>query len=183
MSHHGSRLKLSSPRHPIHACPFVRCVVVVLFTRLLFLSVPLLFFQTFQMSSSEFHEKFKSKNLRDFRLGTVASSDHETPLTGYEPNWDMNLVDTEELDLAATSDIYWQHTLDNNTSRNDPDVDDNQLAKYLAGVVDSTGKPVAQRSSKGQFSWDTRNLKSAQNQFPVVSRPEMICQLGGFCPN
>ena len=33
------------------------------------------------MSSSEFHEKFKSKNLRDFRLGTVASSDHETPLT------------------------------------------------------------------------------------------------------
>ena len=50
---------------------------------------------------------------------------------------------------------------------------------YLAGVVDSTGKPVAQRSSKGQFSWDTRNLKSAQNQFPVVSRPEMICQFGG----
>ena len=41
-----------------------------------------LFFQTFQMSSSEFHEKFKSKDLRDFRLGTVASSDHETPLTG-----------------------------------------------------------------------------------------------------
>ena len=103
------------------------------------------------MSSSEFHEKFKSKNLRDFRLGTVASSDHETPLTGYEPNRDMNLVDTEELDLAATSDIYWQHTLDDNTSRNDPDVDDNQLAMYLAGVVDSTGKPVAQRSSKGQF--------------------------------
>ena len=31
---------------------------------------------------------------------------------------------------------------------------------------------------KGQFSWDTRNLKSAQSQFPVVSRPEMICQLG-----
>ena len=88
-------------------------------------------------------------------------------------------MDTEELDLAATSDIYWQHTLDDNTSRNDTDVDDNQLAMYLAGVVDSTGKPVAQRSSKGQFSWDTRNLKSAQSQFPVVSRPEMICQFGG----
>ena len=131
------------------------------------------------MSSSEFHEKFKSKDLRDFRLGTVASSDHETPLTGYEPNRDMNFVDTEELDLAATSDIYWQHTLDDNTSRNDTDVDDNQLAMYLAGVVDSTGKPVAQRSGKGQFSWDTRNLKSAQSQFPVVSRPEMICQFGG----
>ena len=36
------------------------------------------------MSSSEFHEKFKSKDLRDFRLGTVASSDHETPLTVLE---------------------------------------------------------------------------------------------------
>ena len=120
-----------------------------------------------------------SKDLRDFRLGTVASNDHETPLTGYEPNREMNFVDTEELDLAATSDIYWQHTFDDNTSRNDPDVDDDQLAMYLAGVVDSTGKPVAQRSGKGQFSWDTRNLKSAQNQFPVVSRPEMICQFGG----
>ena len=94
------------------------------------------------MSSSEFHEKLKSKSLCDFRLGTVATADHETPLTGYEPNRDLNLVDTEELDLAATSDIYWQHTLDDNTSLNDPNVDDNQLAKYLAGVVDSTGRPV-----------------------------------------
>ena len=177
VSHRGS--SLSSPRHPIHACALVRCVVVVLFTRLLFLSVLLLFFQIFQMSSSEFHERLKSKDLRDFRLGTVASSDHETPLTGYEPNRDLNLVDTEELDLAATSDIYWQHTLDDNTSLNDPNVDDHQLAMYLAGVVDSTGRPVAQRSGKDQFSWDTRNLKSAQSQFPVVSQPEMICQLGG----
>ena len=83
VSHRGS--SLSSPRHPIHACAPVRCVVVVLFTRLRFLFVPLLFFQTFQMSSSEFHERLKSKDLRDFRLGTVASSDHETPLTAFEP--------------------------------------------------------------------------------------------------
>ena len=62
------------------------CVCVALwlflFTRLLFLFVPLLFFQPFQMSSSEFHERLKSKALCDFRLGTVATSDHETPLTG-----------------------------------------------------------------------------------------------------
>ena len=37
------------------------------------------------------------------------------------------------------------------TSRNDPDVDDDQLAMYLAGVVDSTGKPVAKRSKIGRF--------------------------------
>ena len=33
------------------------------------------------MSSSEFHERFRSNPLCDFRLGTVATSDHETPLT------------------------------------------------------------------------------------------------------
>ena len=131
------------------------------------------------MSSSEFHEKFRSNPLCDFRLGTVATSDHETPLTGYEPNKDFNLVNTEELDLAATSDIYWQHTLDDDASLNDPNVDDNQLAKYLAVVVESTGKPVEMRSSNDQFSCDTRNLKGAQSQFPVVPQTEMICQTGG----
>ena len=76
-------------------------------------------------------------------------------------------------------DIYWQHTLDDDASFNDPDVDDNQLAKYLAVVVDRTGKPVEMRSNNDQFSCDTRNLKSAQSQFPLVTQPEMICQTGG----
>ena len=131
------------------------------------------------MFTSEFNERSRSNPLCDFRLGTVATSDHETPLTGYEPKKDLNLVNTEELDLAATSDVYWQHTLDDDASLNDPNVDDNQLAKYLAVVVDSTGKPVEMRSNNDQFSCDTRNLKSAQSQFPVVVQPEMICQTGG----
>ena len=131
------------------------------------------------MFTSVFNEKFRSNPLCDFRLGTVATSDHETPLTGYEPKQDSNIVNTDELDLAATSDVYWQHTLDDDASLNDPDVDDNQLAKYLAVVVDSTGKPVEMRSNNDQFSCDTRNLKSAQNQFPLVTQPEMICQTGG----
>ena len=131
------------------------------------------------MFTSEFNERSRSNPLCDFRLGTVATSDHETPLTGYEPKKDLNLVNTEELDLAATSDVYWQHTLDDDASLNDPNVDDNQLAKYLAVVVDSTGKPVEMRSNNDQFSCDTRNLKSAQNQFPAVAQPEMICQTGG----
>ena len=115
----------------------------------------------------------------DFRLGTVVTSDHETHLTGYEPKKDLNLVNTEELDLAATSDVYWQHTLDDTASfPNDPDVDDNQLAEFLAVVVDRTGKPVEVRSNNDQFSRDIRNLKSAQSQFPLVTQPEMICQTG-----
>ena len=135
------------------------------------------------MFSSVFTEKFRSNDLCDFRLGTVATSDHETPLTGYEPKQDSNIVNTDELDLAATSDVHWQHTLDDDASLNDPDVDDNQLAKYLAVVVDSTGKPVEMRSNNDQFSCDTRNLKSAQNQFPLVTQPEMICQTGWVCSN
>ena len=132
------------------------------------------------MFTSALNERSRSNPLCDFRLGTVATSDHETPLTGYEPKKDLNLVDTEELDLAATSDVYWQHTLDDDASLNDPDVDDNQLAKYLAVVIDSTGKPVEMRSNNDQFSCDTRNLKSAQSQFPLVTQPEMICQTGGL---
>ena len=108
----------------------------------------------------------------------MVTSDYETPLTGYEPKKDLNLVDAEELDLATTSDIYWQHTLDDDASLNDPDVDDNQLAKYLAVVVDRTGKPVEMRSNNDQFFCDARNLKSAQNQFPLVTQPEMIFQTG-----
>ena len=132
------------------------------------------------MFTSEFNERSRSNPLCDFRLGTVVTSDYETPLTGYEPKKDLNLVNTEELDLAATSDVYWQHTLDDDASLNDPDVDDNQLAKYLAVVVDSTGKPVEMRSNNDQFSCDTRNLKSAQSQFPLVTQPErMIGQTGG----
>ena len=131
------------------------------------------------MFTSALNERSRSNPLCDFRLGTVVTSDYETPLTGYEPKKDLNLVNAEELDLATTSDIYWQHTLDDDASFNDPDVDDNQLAKYLAVVVDSTGKPVEMRSNNDQFSCDTRNLKSAQSQFPLVTQPEMICQTGG----
>ena len=174
-------LKTACTRHPIHACAPVCCVVVVFSSPVsFFYFVPLFSFRPFQMSSSEFHERFRSNPLCDFRLGTVATSDHETPLTGYEPNKDLNLVNTEELDLAATSDIYWQHTLDDDASLNDPNVDDNQLAKYFAVVVESTGKPVEMRSNNDHFSCDTRNLKSAQSQFPVVLQTEMICQTGGL---
>ena len=114
-------------------------------------------------------------------LGSVVTSDYVTPLTGYEPKKDLNLTNAEELNLATTSDIYWQHTLDDTASfPNDPDVDDNQLAEFLAVVVDRTGKPVEVRSNSYQFSCDIRNLKSAQSQFLLVAQPKrMINQTGG----
>ena len=110
----------------------------------------------------------------------MVTLDYVTPLTGYEPK-EMELTDADELNLATTSDIYFQHTLDDTASfPNDPDVDDNQLAEFLAVVVDRTGKLVEVRSNNDQFSCDIRNLKSAQSQFPLVTQPKkMISQTGG----
>ena len=89
-------------------------------------------------------------------------------------------MDTEELDLAATSDFYWQHTLDDNTSLNDPNVDDNQLAMYLAGVVDSTGKPVEPRSSKDQFFLGHSKLeKCSESVSCCFSTRNDLSKLGG----
>ena len=96
------------------------------------------------------------------------------------PKQDLNLTNAEELDFVTTSDIHFQHTLDDTASfPNDPEVDDNQLAEFLAVVVDRTGKLVEVRSNNDQFSCDIRNLKSAQSQFPFVTQLEMICQTGG----
>ena len=92
----------------------------------------------------------------------------------------MELTDATELNLATTSDIYFQNALDDTASfPNVPDVDDNELAEFLAVVVDRTGQPVEVRSNNDQFSCDTRNLKSAQSQFLLVTQPEMISQTGG----
>ena len=113
-------------------------------------------------------------------LGSMVTLDYVTPLTGYEPK-EMELTDADELNLATSSDIYFQNTLDDTASfPNVPDVDDNELAEFLAVVVDRTGQPVETRSNSDQFSCDIRNLKSAQSQFPLVTQPKrMISQTGG----
>ena len=111
-------------------------------------------------------------------FGSMVSLDYVNPLTGYEPK-DMELTDTNERNLATSSGIYFQDILEDTASFPSPDIDDDELAEFLAVVVDRTGKPVEMRSNNDQFSCDTRNLKSALSQFPVVSQPEMICQTGG----
>ena len=137
-------------------------------------------FQPFLMSTSALNDRSMSKPLCHSSLGSVATSDYVTPLTGYDPKQDLNLTNAEELDLATISDIYWQHTLDDDASfPNDPDVDDDRLAEFLAVVVDRTGELVEVRSNNDQLSCDIRNLKSDQSQFPLVTQPEMICQTGG----
>ena len=113
-------------------------------------------------------------------FGSMVSLDYVTPDTGYEPK-DMELADTNERNLATSSDIYFQNALEDTASfPNVPDVDDDELAEFLAVVVDRTGQPVEVRSNSDQFSCDIRNLKSAQSQFPLVTQPKrMISQTGG----
>ena len=95
----------------------------------------------------------------------------------------MELTDANERNLATSSDIYFQNALDDTASfPNVPDVDDDELAEFLAVVVDRTGQPVEVRSNNDQFSCDIRNLKSAQSQFPLVTQSKrMISQTGEVC--
>ena len=119
--------------------------------------------------------------LCDSSFGSMVTLDYVNTLTVYEPK-EMELTDADELNLATTSDIYFQNALDDTASfPNVPDVDDDdELAEFLAVVVDRTGQPVEVRSNNDQFSCDIRNLKSAQSQFPLVTQPKrMISQTGG----
>ena len=118
--------------------------------------------------------------LCDSSFRSMVTLDYVTPDTGYEPK-DMELSDINERNLATSSDVYFQNTLEDTASfPNVPDVDDDELAEYLAVVVDRTGQPVEVRSNSDQFSCDIRNLKSAQSQFPLVTQPKrMINQTGG----
>ena len=92
----------------------------------------------------------------------------------------MELTDTNELNLAASSDIYFQDFLEDAVSlSNDPDIDDDELAKLLANVVDRTGQPVEVRSNSYHFSCSVRNVKSAQNQFSLVTQSKRMIDRTG----
>ena len=110
----------------------------------------------------------------------MVSLDYVTPDTGYEPK-DTELADTNERNLATSSDIYFQNALEDTASfPNVPDVDDDELAEFLAVVVDTTGQPAEVRSNSDHFSGDIRNVKSVQNQFSLVIQPKRrSIKLGG----
>ena len=51
----------------------------------------------------------------------------------------------------------------------------------MSVMVDRTGEPV-ERSDCDHFPCSVRNVKSAQNQFPVITQAErMIDRTGGAC--
>ena len=144
--------------------------------------------------------------LCNFADGTFVTLDDCLPDTGYEPNV-MELTDvmeftgTTELNNAASSDINFQDSLDYTAPSSDLYIDDDELGKLLAEVhrdcadyrraegvnvsqssvsvmVDRTGEPV-ERSDSDHFPCSVRNVKSAQNQFPVITQAKRMVDRTG----
>ena len=124
--------------HPIHACARGCLSVLFLLSFYFFLKS---FFHFFLIPAMVPDENSMEDPLCNSAIGSMVSLDHVTPDTGYEPK-DMELADTNELNLAASSDIYFQNALDDTASFPNPDIDDDELAKFLAIVVDRTGNPL-----------------------------------------
>ena len=132
--------------------------------------------------------------------GTFVTLDDYLPNTGYEPNA-MEFTGTTELNNAVFSDINFQDSLDYTAPSSDLYMDDDALGKLLAEVhrdyadyrraegvsvsqssvsvmVDRTGEPV-ERSDSDHFGFSVRNVKSAQNQFPVITQAERMVDRTG----
>ena len=109
-------------------------------------------------------------------VGSIVSLDYCTPDTGYEPNV-MELTGTTELNNAASSDIYFQDSLEDTASLSDPYIDDDELGKLLAIVVDRTGQPVLERTDSDHFPCSVRNLKIltgyAPNDMELINDTEL----------
>ena len=91
----------------------------------------------------------------------------------------MEFAGTTELNNAASSDIYFQDSLDYTAPLSDPYIDDDELGKLLEIVVDRTGQPVLERSDSDLFPCSIRNVKSAQNQFLVITQAKRMVDRTG----
>ena len=113
----------------------------------------------------------------------------------------MEFTGTTELNNAASSDINFQDSLDYTAPSSDLYIDDDELGKLLAEVhrdcadyrraesvnvsqssvsvmVDRTGEPV-ERSNSDHFPCSIRNVKNAQNQFPVIIQAKKMVDRTG----
>ena len=154
---------MSFSPHPIHACA-LGCFLSVVFL-LSFHLLPKSFFHLFLIPAMVPDENSMEDPLCNSSFGSMVSLPK-----------DMELADTNERNLTTSSDIYFQDSLEDTVSLSNPDINNDELAKLLAIVVDRTGQPVEVRNNRDHFSCGVRNVKSAQNQFPAVTQ-----QTGGTC--
>ena len=86
-SHLWLKSALHASSHPCMCTCVLRLGCFLLACPVLYF-VPPFSFQPFLMFTSEFNERSRSNPLCDFRLGTVVTSDHGTPLTTKSPKKD-----------------------------------------------------------------------------------------------
>ena len=90
------------------------------------------FFHLFLIPAMVPDENSMEDPLCNSSFGSMVSLDYVTPDTGYEPK-DMELADTKELNLATSSDTYFQDTLEDIASFPNPDIDDGGTRQVSCG--------------------------------------------------
>ena len=169
--------------HPIHGHA-QRSLSVFLSIALYFLLY--FFFLLFLMTDGD---SVTMNTLCNSDNGNFVTLDDYLPNTGYEPNA-MEFTATTELNNAVSSDINFQDSLDYTAPSSDLYMDDGDYADYrcpegvsvspssVSVMVDRTGEPV-ETSDSEHFGFSVRNVKSAQNQFPVITQAERMVDRTG----
>ena len=101
-SHLWLKSALHASSHPC-MCTCVLRLGCFLLACLVLYFVPPFSFQPFLMFTSEFNERSRSNPLCDFRLGTVVTSDYETPLTGEKCSFAHRQVDEQPTKRSKTN--------------------------------------------------------------------------------
>ena len=92
--------------HLIHGHSHAHLFLSVVFF-LSFYLLPKFLFHLFLIPAMVPDDDSMNNPLCHFAIGSMVTFDYVTPDTGYEPK-DMELADTNELNIAASGDIYFQ---------------------------------------------------------------------------
>ena len=95
----------------------------------------------------------------------MVSLDYVTPDTGYEPK-DMELADTNELNSAASSDIYFQNTLEDTASFPNPDIP--EFDSKWDGILLSMTKIPHDDILEGLYKLRIRESQKTKDRIGIV---------------
>ena len=124
----------------IHGHRHAHLFLSVLFTPSLYFFLKS-FFHLFLNPAMVPDENSMEDPLRNSSFGIMVSLDYVTPDTGYEPK-DMELADTNERNLATSSDIYFQNTVEDTASFPTPTSTTMNLPSFLRSWSIERGNPL-----------------------------------------
>ena len=124
----------------IHGHRHAHLILSVLFNPSLYFFLKS-FFQLFLIPAMVPDENSMEDPLCNSSFGSMVSLDYVTPDTGYEPK-DMELADTNERNLATSSDIYFQDTLEDTASIVNPNIDEINSPSFFRSWSIERGNPL-----------------------------------------